>query len=187
MARRKSRKTYPPIKHTNRMPKKCIYRIYRDTRFSKNKTPYKTNVAASMWRSSLGKSGAGFYFSVSPEEIEIGGGLYHPDPDVLLAVRNYIARNHEAFRKTFDTPKLRKVVGDLWGDSAARPPKGFDPAHPAIDLIRRKNYLLLSSPDPALAATAKLLPEIAKRFEAMTGFIEFLNRPLSASGKKRVL
>ncbi|HVW84134.1 MAG TPA: DUF2461 domain-containing protein, partial [Bryobacteraceae bacterium] len=64
-------------------PAKCIFRIYRDTRFSKDKTPYKTHIAASFWRNGMEKNrGAGYYFSVSPEEIEIAGGLYMPEPEV---------------------------------------------------------------------------------------------------------
>ena len=152
-------------------PKKCVYRVYRDTRFARDKTPYKTHIAASMWSNAIGKQGgAGFYFSISPDEIDIGGGMYAPEPHTLLAVRQYIADNHKAFRKT--------IKGELWGESAARAPKGFDPEHPAIDLIRRKHYVLLSNPKPSIATTPKLLPEIVKTFESLTLFIEFLNRPL---------
>jgi uncharacterized protein (TIGR02453 family) len=169
-------------------PKKCIFRIYRDTRFAKDKTPYKTHVAAAMWRGGADKnSGAGFYFSVSPEEIEIGGGLYSPEPDALLAVRRHITEHHEAFRKTFETPGVRKLFGELWGESAARAPRGFDPGHPAMDLLKRRHYVLMKTSEPAIATTRRLLPEIAKRFEAMTPFVEFLNKPLAAYRKKAAL
>jgi uncharacterized protein (TIGR02453 family) len=157
-------------------PKKCVYRVYRDTRFSKDKTPYKTHIAASMWSNALGKmSGAGFYFSISPDDVEIGGGLYAPDPAQMLAVRQYIAENHKAFRKT--------IHGELWGESSARAPKGFDPEHPAIDLIRHKHFVLLNSPQPAIAGTPKLLPEIVRTFESIAPFVEFLNRPVLARAK----
>ncbi len=165
-------------------PKKCIFRIYRDTRFSKDKTPYKTHIAAAMWRSSGGKdTGSGYYFSVSPEEIEIGGGIYAPEPSLLLLVRQHVGEHPDEFRKTFETPAVKKLFGGLWGESAIRPPKGFDAAHPAIDLIRRKHYVLMKGVDPALATTPKLLPEIVKRFEAITPFLQFLNRPLSGGDK----
>ena len=150
-------------------PKKCVYRVYRDTRFAKDKTPYKTRIAASLWSNAIGKQGgAGFYFAVGPEDIEIGGGLYAPEPKLLLAVRQHIAEHHKAFRKT--------LTGELWGESAARTPKGFDPLHPAIDLIRHKHYVLLTEPDVKIATTPKLLPEILKRFAAMTLFVQFLNQ-----------
>src|SRR5438270_7824460 len=75
-------------------PAKCVFRIYRDTRFSKDKTPYKDHIAASFWRNDLGKGeGAGFYVGISPKELEIAGGLYHPDPKTLLAVRQHVAEN----------------------------------------------------------------------------------------------
>lgn len=160
-------------------PKKCIYRIYRDTRFSKDKTPYKTHIAASMWSNATGKQGgAGFYFSVSPEDVEIGAGLYAPEPSLLFMVRQHIADHHQAFRKT--------IQGDLWGESAARAPKGFDTEHPAIDLIKRKHFVILKSPKPAIATTSKLLPEIVKTFESLTPFVEFLNQPLVAQAKKNL-
>lgn len=166
-------------------PKKCIFRIYRDTRFSKDKTPYKTHIAAAMWRSSGGKdTGSGYYFSISTEEIEIGGGVYAPDPSTLLQARQYIGDHAEEFRKTFENPTVRKLFGGLWGESAIRPPKGFDAAHPAIDLIKKKHFVLMKGVDPALATTPKLLPEIVKRFEALTPFLRFLNLPLAGNGKK---
>jgi uncharacterized protein (TIGR02453 family) len=168
-------------------PAKCVYRIYRDTRFSKDKTPYKTYASALFLRQGFDKytGGAAFYFAVSPENIEVAGGVYSPDREVLLAVRRHIADNYKAFVATFDTPKLRKLVGELQGESISRVPKGFDPEHPAADLIRRKHYLLDTKLDPKLATTPKLFTELATRLEAMTPFVEFLNRPLIALHAKQ--
>ena len=169
-------------------PKKCVFRIYRDTRFAKDKTPYKTHVAAAMWRGGADKNtGAGYYFSISPEALEIGGGLYSPEPDALLAVRRHIADHAVDFRKTFETAAVRKLMGDLHGESSSRAPKGFDPEHPAMDLLKRKHYVLMKSADPALATTPKLLPEIVKRFEAMAPFVDFLNQPLADRAKQPLL
>jgi len=159
---------------------KCVYRIYRDTRFSKDKTPYKTYASALMLRQGFDKytGGAAYYFAVSPETIEVAGGVYTPDRDVLLAVRRHIADNHKAFRRTFDTAKIRRLFGELEGESLTRIPKGFDADDPAADLIRRKQYLLDAKLDPKLATTPELFKEIVSRIEAMTPFVEFLNRPL---------
>ena len=160
-------------------PAKCVFRIYRDTRFSKNKIPYKTNVSASFRNSRAGKNeGAGCYFSVSPDEIEVGGGIYMPTPEILLAMRRHVAENHEEFRKTFESAKLKKLMGDLYGESAARAPKGFDAVTPAIDLIKRKQFCLFASLDAKLATTPKLASELVKRFEAIVPFLDFLNAPL---------
>ena len=168
-------------------PAKCVYRIYRDTRFSKDKTPYKTYASALFLRNGFSKytGGAAYYFAVSPENIEIAGGLYTPDRDVLLAVRQHIADNHKQFRATFGAQRVKKLLGELQGDSLARVPKGFDPEHPAADLIRRKQYLLDTQLDPKLATTPKLLGELVTRIEAMTPFVEFLNRPLTGRQTKK--
>lgn len=163
-------------------PRKAIYRIYRDTRFSKDKTPYKTHIAASFNRAGLEKHvSAGFYFSVSPKEIEVAGGVYMPGPDQLRAIRRYLEAHHEEFRATVENRSVRKLLGELWGEPMARVPKGFSPDHPAADLIKRKNWVLYDTRlDPKLALTPKLLTEVVKRFKAMTPFIDALNGPLSA-------
>jgi len=168
-------------------PAKCVYRIYRDTRFSKDKTPYKTFASALLLRNGFDRhaGGAGIYFSISPAEIEVAGGVYMPDRDLLLALRQHIAANHRQFRATFNTPKVKRLLGDLWGESVSRMPKGFDPEHPAGDLIRRKHYILSANFDPRLATTPNLLSEITARVEAMTPFVEFLNQPLIARQKKQ--
>ena len=168
-----------------REPADAIYRIYRDTRFSNDKTPYKTHVAAIFPRRGLAKHGcAGFYFSVSPEEIEIAGGVYMPDPDALRLLRVHLAAHHEEFRAIVRARPQRTLLGDLQGDQLARVPKGFCAGDPAADLVRYKQWLFWTMLDPALATTPQLLPEIVKRLRAMTPFIEFLNRPLAAAPRR---
>lgn len=167
-------------------PAKCIFRIYRDTRFSKDKTPYKTHIAAAFWRNGLEKNGsAGYYFSVSAKEIEVAGGLYFAEPDVLRAVRQHIADAPDQFAATYSGRGRKALLGDLQGASVSRAPRGFDPDHPAIELIKRKQYCFFCMLDSALAGTPKLYPEIVRRFEAMAPFMEFLNAPLLLTGKKK--
>lgn len=167
-------------------PAKCVYRIYRDTRFSKDKTPYKTHIAAYLRRNGLSKDGtAGYYFAISPKELAIGGGLYMAPPEVLLATRHHIAAHHEEFQSMIDTRKIRKLLGDLHGDALTRVPKGFDAEHPAADLLKRKHWFLYAELDPKLAVSPGLVKEIVSRFEAMTPLVEFLNRPLLAQQKKK--
>ena len=102
-------------------PNKAIYRIYRDTRFSKNKTPYKTHIAAVFPRCDLQKhSGAGYYFSVSPEEIEVGGGVYMPPPEALRAIRGHLAENHKEFRRIVAAPVVKRFFGAVYGDRLTR-------------------------------------------------------------------
>jgi uncharacterized protein (TIGR02453 family) len=160
-------------------PAKAIYRIYRDTRFSKDKTPYKTHIAAIFPRRGLEKhGGAGLYFSVSPKEMEVAGGVYMPGPDALLAIRSHLAAHHAEFSRIVKSRRLRTLMGELQGEQLSRVPKGFACEHPAAGLLRHKQWLLYVMLDPALATTPKLLPEIRQRFEVMMPFLEFLNKPL---------
>jgi uncharacterized protein (TIGR02453 family) len=169
-------------------PEKAIYRIYRDTRFSKDKTPYKTHIAASFARRGAQKhTTAGYYFSVSPQEVEVGGGIYMPLPDTLRAVRHHLAEHHEEFRRIASNRASRKLLGGVQGEQLSRVPKGFDAEHPAADLLRYKQYLLFTVLEPALATTPGLYGELIKRFRAMTPFLEFLNAPLVAAKKKPAL
>lgn len=160
-------------------PAKALFRIYRDTRFSPDKTPYKTHAAA-WFRRRGGKHSnlAGFYFSVSAEEIEVAAGLYHPLPDTTLLVRTHIAATHKELVKILANQKLRRLAGELKGDELTRSPKGFDPQHPAVDLIKKKDWFLGAMLDPDLALSPKLYGEIIERFRVMKPLVEYLNRGL---------
>jgi uncharacterized protein (TIGR02453 family) len=161
-------------------PEKAIFRIYRDTRFSKDKTPYKTHIAAVFHRRGLNMhGGGGLYFAVSPKEIEVAGGIYMPAPETLRAVRTYLADRHEELRELIQDRARRRLLGEMHGDQLTRVPKGFSPDHPAADLLRHKQFLFYAMLDPALATTPKLEGEIVKRFRALTPFLEFLNAPLA--------
>src|SRR5262249_1210138 len=107
-------------------PKTAVYRIYRDTRFSANKTPYKTHVAASFpWRGLPKHEGAGLYFHVSPEEIWIGGGMYAPQASQLHAVREHIAANSRRLRSIVESAAFRRMFTRLEGAQLQRVPRGF--------------------------------------------------------------
>ncbi len=162
-------------------PRDAIYRIYRDTRFSPDKRPYKDHIAAVFPRRGMGKHACGcFYFSVAPDEVEVAGGVYMPGPEELRAIRTHLLAHHAEFRRRLRS--LRTLMGELWsGDPLSRVPKGFPAAHPAADLIRCRRWTLYVTLDPALATTPRLRPEILRRFRAMTPFVEFLNAPLVAA------
>ena len=169
-------------------PKKAIFRIYRDTRFSSDKTPYKTHIAASFGRrGGLRMAVGGFYFSVSHDQIEVAGGIYHPQPETMLLVRTHIAERHEELRRLLANRKLTRFFGGVQGDALTRAPKGFDPNHPAIGLIKMKDWILDATLDPALATTPGLYREIVDRFRVMAPLMEFLNRPFLARKRPRDL
>lgn len=163
-------------------PDKAIYRIYRDTRFGKDKTPYKDHIAASFPRRG-DKAGAGYYFAVSDKEVAIGGGIYMPPPETLFAIRQHLAERHEEFRKIAGASAVRRLFTEVQGERLTRVPKGYPCDHPAADLLRMKQYLLYVELPPALAATPALYTEVVKHFRAMAPFMEFLNAPLHGKRK----
>ena len=163
-------------------PDKAIYRIYRDTRFSPDKTPYKDHIAASFSRRG-DKSGAGYYFAISHKEVGSGGGIYMPEPETLLAIRQHLAERHEEFRKIAGARAVQQLFVEVQGEQLTRVPKGYPCDHPAADLLRFKQYLLYVELPPDLAVTPAVYTEIVKHFRAMTPFVEFLNTPLR--GKRR--
>lgn len=167
-------------------PKKAIYRIYRDTRFSKDKTPYKTHLAASFNRNGMARhASAGYYCSVGADQIEVAAGIYMPGPDELRAVREYLIEHHEQMQALCANKALVRLVGPLQGEQLTRMPKGFPVNHPADDLIRRKQFYFYDTRlDPSLASTPKLLSEVVKRFEALAPFVDFMNEPLLARKRK---
>ena len=156
-----------------------IFRIYRDTRFSADKTPYKTHVAASFSRRDSERLGTGgFYFSVSHDVIEVAAGIWHPEREVMLLVRNHIAETHEELSRILSDKKSRKLAGELKGDALSRSPKGFDPAHPAAGFIKMKDWILDVTMDANLATTPQLHGAVVERFRAMAPLLAYLNRPL---------
>jgi uncharacterized protein (TIGR02453 family) len=164
-------------------PDKAIYRIYRDTRFSKDKTPYKDHIAAFFPRRG-DKASAGFYFAVSHKQVAIGGGIYMPEPETLFAVRQHLAERHQEFRKIAAARALRQLFVEVQGERLTRVPKGYPSDHPAVDLLRLKQYLLYVEMPPELASAPAVYTEVVKHFRAMTPFVEFLNTPLRAKRRE---
>ena len=167
-------------------PDKAIYRFYRDTRFSKDKTPYKDHIAASFRRRGTGPhQEGGYYLHVSHKEVAVGGGVYMPEPEVLLAIREHIGVNHQKLRKILAAPAVRRLLGELQGDRLTRVPKGFCAEHPAADLLRFKNLFLYVNLEPELATTPQFFTEVLTRFRAMKPFLDFLTAP-SANKREKI-
>jgi len=164
-------------------PKRAVYRIYRDTRFSSDKTPYKTHVAAIFPSKDMERHvSAGYYFHISPEHVGVAAGAYMPGPEQLLAIRTWLVVNHARFVTT--VKKAEKAVGPMQGATLARSPKGFDPQHPAQELIRRKQWYFWKEFPPDLATSAKLQPELIRYFRAAAPVIELINAPLRKPKKE---
>ena len=169
-------------------PDKAIFRIYRDIRFSKDKKPYKEQIAATFHRhGSMGHSQGGYYVAISHKSVAVGGGVYMPEPPQLLAIRQSIVARHEELRQILAARPVRKLLGGLEGAQLARVPRGFPAGHPAADLLRYKYYILYRELPPSLATSPALYKAIVDRFRAMAPFLQFLTASFAARSKKRDL
>ncbi len=167
-------------------PEKVVYRIYRDTRFSPDKTPYKTHIAAMFPRhSAVKREGSVFYLHFTEKELLAFGGVYGPDRDELLAYRGLIQEHYQELEEILRDKTLRRTTGGLQGAQLSRMPKGFPVDHPAERLLRQKQWYLECTLDVKLVTSPKLVPELAKRFEIMAPLVEFLNRPFAQKKKPK--
>ena len=161
---------------------RSMYRIYRDTRFSSDKTPYKTHVAAAFTHRTLPKNeSAALYFHFAPGQLWIGGGLYAPGTPLLHRIRQHIAADPDRFRRVAESPALRRR-GGVRGESLKRIPRGFPADHEAAEYLKLKQYLAGGEePDPALALSPRFCGALLRRFQTLAPFVELLNAPLVAA------
>lgn len=161
-------------------PQKALYRIYRDTRFSKDKTPYKTHVSAIFPRhTAVKREGSVFYFHFTEKELLVFGGVWAPERDELLAYRTLLQEHYEEFQALLADKKLKRSVGGLQGEQLTRMPKGFPVDHPAEELLRHRQWYLENTFDIKVLTSSRVVSEIARQFEVMAPFVEFLNRPFA--------
>jgi len=162
----------------NLQPKDCTYRIYRDVRFSKDKTPYKINMGAYLNRGGKKAPTAGYYMHIEPGRSMAGGGLWMPLAPELNKVRQEIDYSlsewnsivtARAFKKNF-SEGLEKE------DQLSRPPKGYDEGNPAIEYLKLKSLIVTRSFTDAEVQSKSFAKELVKTFESMKDFVYFLNR-----------
>jgi uncharacterized protein (TIGR02453 family) len=160
-------------------PRLSMYRIYRDTRFSANKAPYKTHVAAVFPTRGLPKhEGAGLYFHVSPTEVWIGGGMYAPQTPQLHAVREHIAANIRRLRTIVESPAFRREI-EIEGERLQRVPRGFPRDHEAADYLKYRNFIAGCEFPPAFATSPSFYRTLLKVFRQVAPLARFLNEPLT--------
>jgi uncharacterized protein (TIGR02453 family) len=166
-------------------PQKAVFRIYRDTRFSPDKRPYKSHQGAWWARSGLEKtSGGGFYFHIAPDEVVVAAGVYMPEREQLLAIRRHIEANHAEMRALLKSRKLTALMNEFDGNKLTRPPKGFAPDSPAADLLLNRQWGFSTKLPAEQATQPTLIKEIVKRFEAAAPLVAFLNQPLTPKPRK---
>jgi uncharacterized protein (TIGR02453 family) len=173
-----------------RPAEKCLFRIYRDTRFSADKKPYKTHVAAWWAHQGLEKtSGAGYYFHIGAKEVVIAAGAYMPEKDQLAAIRHWLVDHHTEFRQLLQKPAVRKAFIEFEGNALTRPPKGFPKEHPALDLIQCRQWGLSTTLPAEAALDAGFAATVTRYFKLAAPVVNALNTPITAAlgAKKKVL
>ena len=159
-------------------PKVSLFRPWRDTRFSEDKAPLKTNIAAVFPNRTLGRmNGAGLYFEVATTYVWMGGGIYSPDSSQLHAIREHIAADQPRFEGLIGAPAFRKL-GGLKGDRITRVPRGWPKDHPAADYLVHKQYLGFREEPAAFAARPDFYKQLLTTMKALAPLVAFLNEPL---------
>ena len=170
-------KTEPAIAHLT--PKDCLFRINRDVRFSKDKSPYKTNFGMSITSGGKKSPLAGYYLHIEPGASFVGGGLWMPGPPVLAAVRQEIDYNAEEFAALLKAAPFRKQYVDIYtGDevSLVRVPKGYEADNPAAAWLKLKSFLAMRKLDDKEVESPQLVKQVTDAFKALKPMIDFLNR-----------
>jgi uncharacterized protein (TIGR02453 family) len=161
--------------------KDCMFRINRDVRFSKDKSPYKTNMGAYINRGGKKSVFAGYYFHCEPGQSFVGGGLWMPMPPELSKVRQEIDYNLDTFKKIVTSKKFKAVYKDLSHESEyvlSRVPKGYEPTNPAAEYLKMKSYVSMTSLKDSDLTSKELVKKTTTAFEALQPLIDFLNESL---------
>ena len=151
-----------------------LFRIYRDTRFSGDKDPYKPWAGARLFHERRHEIPApSFYVQIQPGDCFAGGGMWQPEPDALKRIRSFLADNPAAWKRATQSKTFRDHF-ELWGESLTRPPRGFDPAHELIDDLKRKSFAAGEGFDEKLACSDELLPWLVATYKRIAPMIDYL-------------
>lgn len=161
-------------------PKTSLYRIYRDTRFSEDKTPLKIQVSASFrWRGLEKGEGAGLYLEIHPQWVWMGGGFWAPPQPQLVRIREHIAETWPEIDRLARARTFTNVAGGLDGEKLTRVPRGYPADHPAAEYLKFKQFLGGREFPPEFATSAEFYPALIETCKALMPLIRFLNAPLA--------
>jgi len=157
--------------------KECLFRINRDVRFSKDKSPYKTNMACYFNHAGKNGRGAGYYFHLQPGTSMAAGGIWMPEPAVLAGIRQEIDYNFGDWKKVINNAGFKRTFGSSISnnESLVRPPKGYDENNPAIEFLKMKSFVVRKSFTDKEVQDKAFIKEIAKTFKTIKPLIDFLN------------
>ncbi|MEM6723834.1 MAG: DUF2461 domain-containing protein [Bacteroidota bacterium] len=158
--------------------KKSLFRIYRDVRFSKDKSPYKSHLSGSFSRLGADRRG-GFYFHIQPGSSFIGGGFWGPSRDDLLQIRKQIAGDAAPLRKVLRSKSFKDHFGMLGGDQLKTAPRDFPKDHPEIDLLRYKQFIVRTNFTDEQVLSPDFAQQVAGGFKAMLPFFGVMTEYLT--------
>lgn len=160
--------------------KDCLFRINRDIRFSKDKSPYKTNLGASINKGGRkAMNSAGYYFHLEPGQCFVGGGIYQPMPEELFKVRQEIDYNFDDFKKIIGSKKFKSIYGDLDKSPEfilSRVPKGYEPGNPAAEYLKLKSYIAITELEEKNVKSKDLIKITLSAFETLHPLLNFINK-----------
>jgi uncharacterized protein (TIGR02453 family) len=159
--------------------KDCMFRINRDIRFSKDKSPYKSNFGASINRGGKKSIFAGYYFHCEPGQSFVGGGMWMPTPPDLKKIRQEVDYCFDEFKKIVESKKFKSVYGGLYrGEDASlvKVPQGFEKDNPAADYLRLKSFIAMKPLKDSEINAKDLLKKCGEAFETLQPLLAFMNR-----------
>jgi len=159
-------------------PKACIFRIFRDVRFSKNKAPYKTNFGSFIAKGGRKSINPGYYFHIEPNQSFVGGGVYMPQAEPLRAIRNYMADNAPEFKNIINDKDFKKVFPEMYDHQLKTAPKGFPKDHEFIELLRYKSFIFSNSIDNKNITGADFVKKAVNSFKQLNKVNNFLTEAL---------
>jgi uncharacterized protein (TIGR02453 family) len=162
-------------------PTKAIYRIYRDTRFSANKTPYKNNLGFWLSPGNKKEAIAGYYVHIQPSESFVAAGIYMPQSPELNAIRQEINFNFSELRKILEEKSFLSTWGDLMDDQLKSMPRGFEKDHPAADLLKYKSFVVSKRFSDKEVSSPQFVKQISETLAIGIPLVRFINEAISLS------
>lgn len=159
-------------------PNDCVFRIFRDVRFSKDKRPYKTNFGSFICKGGRKSTNPGYYFHIEPGRSFIGGGIYMPPAEPLKAIRNYMAEHAEDFLEMTNEASFKKNFPEMYDDQLKLAPKGFPKDHEYIKLLKYKSFIFSKEMKDSDVKSEKYVEKMIDNFEQLKGVNAFLYEAL---------
>ncbi|MDX1283551.1 MAG: DUF2461 domain-containing protein [Draconibacterium sp.] len=160
-------------------PKDCVFRIFRDVRFSKDKRPYKTNFGSFICKGGRKSMNPGYYFHIEPGSSFIGGGIYMPPAEPLRSIRNYMAEHAEEYFEIINNPEFKKEFPAMYDDQLKTAPKGFPKDHEHIGLLRYKSYIFSMNFKDSVVKSENYIDNMVQAFKMLQPVNTFINEALA--------